>query len=73
MIRFVDLSDDYWTDPEYGHPICAFLCTSSDRFLETVDGEHTFNQADVDEYPDEGVRERMRSLTPDGFWSKEKG
>ena len=72
MIRFVDLSDAYWTDSEFGFQLCAWLCTTTDRFLETLDGEHTFQESDIDEYPVKDVRERMRALTPPGFWEKSR-
>ena len=68
MIRFIDLSKEYWTDPEFGFPLCAFLSTTTDTFLETMDGIHIFRKEDVEEYPDKRMRQRMIALTPKGFW-----
>ena len=42
MLRFIDLTEDYWTDPECGSPVCAFLCTTSDRFYENEYGGQVF-------------------------------
>jgi hypothetical protein len=66
MLRFIDLSNDYWTDPECGSPICAFLSTSDDKFLLSVDGEHTFNCKD--EILDHPQSLRMLGLVPNGFF-----
>ena len=68
MIRFIDLSKEYWTDPEYGFPLCAFLSTTTDTFLKTLDDIHVFRASDIEEYPDKDVQARMRALTPPGFW-----
>ena len=70
MIRFIDLSKEYWTDPEIGFSLCAFLSTTTDTFLETQDGTHTFCADDIEEYPDKDVQARMRALTPPGFWER---
>ena len=66
MIRFVDLSEDYWTDPEIGHPVCAFLRTNNDKFLKTDMGDHTFSDMeDINSHPE---AERLLGLMPDGFF-----
>jgi hypothetical protein len=68
MLRFIDLSQDYWTDPECnGGPICAFLSTNDDRFLETDCGAHTFIA--LDEILEHELRERMLCLIPMGFFN----
>ena len=68
MIRFVDLSEVYWTDPECGYPLCAFLSTSSDRFLDNLDGEHLFRSLEeIGEHPQ---KERLLGLLPAGFFEK---
>lgn len=71
MLRFIDLSNDYWTDPEYGFPLCAFLSTSDDKFLQTVDGCHTFG--DVREIFEHKYRDRMLPLVPEGFFATREG
>lgn len=69
MIRFIDLSQEYWTDPEIGHPICAFLCTSIDRFLAIPDtGEHTYSSLeDIELHPQ---HQRMIALLPPNFFTE---
>ena len=65
MLRFIDLSNDYWTDPECGGPICAFLSTHHDHFL-SVGCCHTFScKDDILDHP-QGLR--MLGLVPDGFF-----
>lgn len=67
MIRFVDLSDAYWTDPELGSPCCAFLCTGSDTFLQ-INGSQVFiEMAEVEEHPQ---AKRLKRLMPDGFFEE---
>ena len=70
MIRFIDLSEAYWTDPECGFPLCAFLNTTTDTFLKTLDDIHVFRAADIEEYPDKTVQARMHALTPPGYWER---
>lgn len=66
MIRFVDLSEAYWTDPSVGKPICAFLDTVTDTFLKTEDGSQTFfGWDDVDSHKQS---QRLRSLMPSDFF-----
>lgn len=69
MIRFIDLSEVYWTDPEeHGGSVCAFLETRTDRFM-TANGSHVFSDAeDIDDIEDASVRERCREHVPDGLW-----
>lgn len=71
MIRFVDLSEAYWTDPvENGGAVCAFLDTVTDRFVE-MDGCHTaLGSENLDGIEDVSLRERCRALIPDGFWDR---
>jgi len=40
MIRFVDLTNVYWTDHEETAPMCAFLDTVTNRFIENDTGSH---------------------------------
>lgn len=61
MVRFVDLTEAYWTDG--GDPICAFLSTVTDKFLESASGEHTFSCAD-----DFDGRGELMQLVPVGFF-----
>lgn len=44
MIRFIDLTEAYWTDPEEKTPSCAFLDTRTDKFIACplIDA-HTFD------------------------------
>lgn len=68
MKRFIDLTEDYWTDPESGHPCCAFLCTCTDSFMINpwYDGSHVFDtMASILEHSD---GKRMAGLVPSGFF-----
>lgn len=67
MIRFVDLTGVYWSDPDNREPCCAFLDTVTDRFVHcaNLDG-HVF-QSEFD-YPLGEDGERLRALAPKGFW-----
>lgn len=71
MIRFVDLTEYYWTSPDdHAPPCCAFLNTVDDRFLENGTGSHTFDTPeDLDEL-DEFYRDRCKALVPVGFWQR---
>lgn len=64
MLRFIDLSEAYWTDGN--KPICAFLSTSDDRFLTNDSGEQTFS--DMEEIELHPQSERMKSLMPPDFF-----
>ncbi len=66
MIRFIDLTEEYWIDPECGFPLCAFLCTSSDTFIKTLDDIHVFT--DQDEIDEHSQAARLRSLMPNNFF-----
>jgi hypothetical protein len=70
VIRFIDLSEAYWTDPEEnGGPVCAFLDTRTDRFV--TNGAHVFFDAvDLDDIAEAHMRERCREHVPDGFWER---
>lgn len=71
MIRFVDLTEAYWTDPSEGTPVCAFLSTTTDRFLENGDGFHIFDSLkEVEEHPD---ADRLIGLLPLGFFERTNG
>lgn len=78
MIRFVDLTDAYWTcpDPEDPHPICAFLDTITDRFIENAAGSHTCS--DMEDVLTLGMSKpgdlgkRCAGLLPPGFFDKPK-
>lgn len=64
MIRFVELNKDYYLDPEGTPPICAFLCTTADKFLVTENDSHVF---DIDDIREHEQSERLLSLTPEYF------
>lgn len=69
MIRFIDLSQEYWTDPECnGGPICAFLSTSSDQFLTNEDGFQVFS--DIEEIAEMPDGQRLLRLVPKGFFER---
>ena len=69
MIRFIDLTEDYWTDPACGFPICAFLSTDNGKFIECIHtGEMTFST--MGEVLDQPLGERMSRLTPKGFFER---
>jgi hypothetical protein len=66
MLRFIDLTKDYWTHPDFSSPMCAFLSTIDDKFLHNEVGEQTFlDEAEITEH-EEG--ERMLALVPEGFF-----
>ena len=67
MIRFIDLSEEYWTDPDFGSPCCAFLCTVSDTFLQTNGSQVFIEMVEVEEHPQ---AERLKRLMPDGFFEE---
>jgi hypothetical protein len=67
MLRFINLSNDYWTDPECSNPICAFLSTHDDKFLLSAYGEHTFSCKDEILKHTQGPR--MLGLVPNGFFA----
>jgi hypothetical protein len=67
MLRFIDLTDPYWTYPDEAAPICAFLSTVDDKFLRTEEGCHTFDDDfDIDRHEQ---ADRMRALMPEGFFT----
>lgn len=69
MIRFVDLTEIYWT---YGSkPCCAFLNTVSDCFIGNEFGTQVFDNAeDLDSIVPVEYRERCKEHVPDGFWER---
>jgi hypothetical protein len=83
VIRFVDLTDFYWvltraedaemrgTESSCVKPVCAFLDTTTDKFL-AVDygGAHVCSDADdVREVEARnGYPGRCTGLVPEGFW-----
>ena len=73
MIRFIDLTEEYWTDPEFGRPICAFLDTITDRFVENDCGQMTFTDYDDIAYAKYDDKRRLAMLVPPGFFDKNTG
>ena len=74
MIRFIDLSDDYWTywtDSDSGHPVCAFLSTRTNRFLWAGTDRQVFSS--LDEIREHPSSERMMALVPEGFFEQVRG
>ncbi|MHC4296526.1 MAG: hypothetical protein ACYS7Y_04435 [Planctomycetota bacterium] len=72
MIRFIDLTGEYWTHPDCSSPICAFLSTSDDRFYMNQDGSCTFSSMeDITELGDHDFVKRMVALVPEGFFERE--
>lgn len=67
MFRFVDLTEEYWTDG--GSPVCAILDTVTDSFLAVggCDGCHVLHG--LDDVRDAGG-ERAVALVPDGFFAE---
>lgn len=70
MIRFVDLTGDYWTHPDESEPICAFLSTSDDRFVLNDDGSHTFSSFEDIHNAQFNDTVRLARLTPCGFFER---
>ena len=65
MIRFVDLTDAYWLEPN-GEPCCAFLDTIDDTFVVTDYGGHVFTAHG--DFPDNDLGRRLRALVPEHFF-----
>jgi hypothetical protein len=64
MIRFVDLTPFYWHESTCGKPICAFIDTVTDRFVENDLGCHDFcSLREVEQ-----LGERFTRLLPAGFF-----
>lgn len=74
MIRFVDLTDAYWTDPNERTPLCAFLHTANNRFIENDLLSHVC--ADMEDVCSMGeggcYGERCTGLVPSGFFGPVK-
>lgn len=70
MIRFVDLTEAYWTDPEETTPMCAFLDTTTNRFVENDLGMHVCSDLDdVQSLGENGqLGKRCAGLMPPGFF-----
>lgn len=66
MIRFVDLTEAYWTDG--GPPVCAFLDTRTNRFIGDDCGVHVFSDVAEMEYIIGGMASRCLALVPDRFF-----
>ncbi len=66
MIRFVDLTEAYWSDPEEGKSVCAFLSTNDDCFLKNICNSHTF--FDLEEIEEHPYADRLIGLLPKGFF-----
>ena len=71
MIRFIDLTPFYYADTDDSSPpVCAFVDTTTDRFL-MADGEHVFSSSsEIDNIENHVIRERCRRLVPVGFWNR---
>lgn len=76
MIRFVDLTDYYWnverselspgeSQKDFCPPVCAFVGTIDNRFVESGCGHLFFSQDDIDLHPMAG---RISRLVPEGFF-----
>ena len=65
MIRFVDLTE------AYDSPICAFLNTTSNRFLTNNGEEDTFSS--MEEIEEHSDAKRLLRLMPDGFFERING
>jgi len=69
MLRFIDLSSDYWNEPTDGHALCAFLNTSDNRFITNDAGEHIFSDMDdIESISDKDIRLRAKRLLPERFF-----
>lgn len=73
MIRFVDLTPFYWVDEHPSNkPICAFIDTVTDRFIENDMGCHDFDSAEDVEALGPVLGPRCAGLVPHGFWERVK-
>jgi hypothetical protein len=51
MIRAINITNDYYGgDADGACAIYVFLCTTSDKFLTTEDGSHTFQMDDITQH-----------------------
>lgn len=62
MIRFIDMRDDDEDDPT---PVCSFIQTVTDTFIESTNGSHEF--VDLSEV-EEVLGPRGVRLVPKGFF-----
>lgn len=71
MIRFIDLTRDYFASGPPFQPVCAFISTSDDRFISN-DHSHLFSDLeDIDYIKDTETRSRCRGLIPPGFFERD--
>jgi hypothetical protein len=70
MIRFVDLTPYYWAsdDPEDCSPMCAFIDTVTDQFLDNELGCHNFSSEEEVAF----LGERAHALVPKDFFINRK-
>lgn len=68
VIRFVDLTSFYWSDDDNQSPVCAFLDTINNRFIETWSNGHTFTT--LQEIKEHSRKERLMQLVPVGFFDR---
>lgn len=69
MIRFIDLTEAYWTYG--GAPCCAFLDTTTDEFIPSSAGQVFDFPEEVNGIKDPDLRARCVALVPAGFWGDE--
>jgi hypothetical protein len=71
MVRFIDLSLEYWAHPLINTgPMCAFLSTSTDKFFENIDREHTFSSIEEIEELPLSVSNRLKGVVPPDFFER---
>jgi hypothetical protein len=80
VLRFIDLTDTYWPltleedkamraddDPSV-YPVCAFLDTTTNKFVCDKTGCQVF--FDTSEFEECREAERMLALVPEGFFGR---
>lgn len=70
MIRFIDLTEDYFANGPPFSPVCAFVNTVDDKFITGDTGGQVFSDLDdVKHIPKYAYRCLM--LVPEGFFSRD--
>ena len=76
MIRFIDITMGYYALDDDDTlvdmlilPLCSFINTVTDKYIENDSGQHTFNDFDdIESIADANYRGRCKGLVPDGFF-----
>lgn len=73
MIRFIDITRDYFAldddDTLIDMPLCSFINTVNDYFIQDDGGSHVFHDFDdIESIANMDHRQRCKNLVPTGFF-----